>query len=139
LPKLLLALFIVVLNTFSIVGLMRSNKWANSIRSSGGKGFYFLPPCTQGLLHSLFVAYLLLGLLTIYSNLSLSAFLLLEWRWVQEGGEECLLVNCAIITLSIAITLHLLSLTVDRTLASQLSYSNYTHMAKGNIIRHGVS
>lgn len=67
-------------------------------------------------------------------QVSLSAFVLLEWRIVAEQGSECLLVNCAIIALSIAISLHLLSLAVDRVLAERLSYSKYSQLSQGKIL-----
>ncbi|XP_035702299.1 adenosine receptor A2a isoform X2 [Folsomia candida] len=130
LPKLLMAALIIFLNGMAIAGLVRSSRTLSSLRTPG---LLFLPQSTQGLLHSLFAAYLALGLITFYSQVSLSAFVLLEWRIVAEQGSECLLVNCAIIALSIAISLHLLSLAVDRVLAERLSYSKYSQLSQGTV------
>lgn len=130
LPKILIASLIVFLNLLAIITMIRSNRWVSSVGAR--KGFYILPQSTQGLLHSLFVAYLLLGLLTLYSQLSLSFFILGEFRIFEDQGKECLTVNSVLIALSVAISLHLVSLAVDRTLASYLTYSKYSSIARGN-------
>lgn len=67
LPKLLLASLIIFLNGLAILGLARSSRFLSSSRGQT-PGLLFLPASTQGLLHSLFVAYLALGLLTFYSQ-----------------------------------------------------------------------
>ncbi len=87
LPKLLLASLILFLNGLAIHGLIASsralsslNKVQSSTKGQGqgqgqgssfkgsGSPYLFLPSSTQGLLHSLFAAYLALGLLTAYSQ-----------------------------------------------------------------------
>lgn len=78
LPKILIASLIVFFNLLAIITMIRSNRWVSSVGAR--KGFYILPQSTQGLLHSLFVAYLLLGLLTLYSQISLSLFLITDFR-----------------------------------------------------------
>ncbi len=88
-PKLLIGSLIVFLNVLAIISLLRSNRWV----SSRAKGYYVLPQSTQGLLHSLFFSYLVLGGLTLYSQVSLSAFLLGDFRIVEDQGKECLVVN----------------------------------------------
>ncbi|CAL8069820.1 unnamed protein product [Orchesella dallaii] len=131
LPKILIASLIIFLNLLAIITMIRSNRWVSSVGAR--KGFYILPQSTQGLLHSLFVAYLLLGLLTLYSQVSLSFFILGEFRIFEDQGKECLTVNSVLIALSVAISLHLVSLAVDRTLASYLTYSKYSAIARGTV------
>jgi len=125
LPKILMGCLIIFLNGLAILTLIRSNGWLR-------RRAYFLPSTTQGLLHSLFVTYLLLGLLTLYSQVSLGAWVLAEFRLFDDKqGQECLVVNSTLIALSVAVSLHLLSLAVDKTLASYLSYNKYSEMTKG--------
>ena len=128
-PKLLIGSLIIFLNVMAIITMLRSNRWI----SSRAKGYYVLPQSTQGLLHSLFFTYLFLGVLTVYSQVSLSTFLLGDYRLVEDQDKECLVVNSIMIGLSLSIALHLVSLAVDRTLASYLSYQKYATMSRGTV------
>ncbi|CAG7826382.1 unnamed protein product [Allacma fusca] len=130
-PKILISSLIIFLNVMAIAAICRSsNRSAWSGRTNKG---YILPQSTQGLLHSLFIAYLCLGFLTLYSQISLSIFVLGEWRLFEDQGRECLGVNSIMIALSLAIALHLVSLAVDRTLASYLPYARYTSLSRGTV------
>ena len=85
LPKVLMASLIIFLNSVAMIGLVRSNRWMSSLRSAGGRSLYYLPQSTQGILHSLFMAYLILGLVTLYAQVSLAAFVLMDTRIVSES------------------------------------------------------
>jgi len=130
-PRMLIGMLIVFLNVLAISAMTRSKRLISS--KGGRRSFYVLPQSTQGLLNSLFTAYLLLGLLTIYSQISLSLFILSDYRIFSEQGKECLVVNCVLIGLSIAISLHLVSLAVDRTLSSYLSFAKYSALSRGTV------
>lgn len=159
-PKILITSLIIFLNIVAIITLIRSNRWSSSSSSTSTStaankssssvyrpstiqkastslkaNYFILPQSTQGLLHSLFTNYLLFGLVVLYSQISLSIFLLSSnnSRIFDDQGKECLVVNCLIITLSLSIALHLISLAVDRMLVSYLNYKRYISLSQGTI------
>lgn len=115
LPKLLLSITILCLN--GLLLLLR-------------KDTQQLPVTTRGLLRSFLVIYACVAVLTIYAEVSVSLFLLWEVRLVDEQWKECLVVNSLLIGLSVGVSVHALSLSIDWSL---LPLPQYQHLSRGTI------